>query len=120
MTSKMDEMRAAARKAGAPEGAAQVKPPATDSRAAGAVPEFLYEDPAKLGDEQVAEMQRRLREIEELRAEKRTVHVNLILRPSRVKRLKAIVKAEKVPQSTIIEKLIDAEWERREAEKESR
>lgn len=88
----------------------QVEAPDTETPTTNISPE-VFLDPAKMKPEQIAAMQKKLFELEALKAEKRTAHVNLILRPSRLNRFKTLAKRRKQSNSALFEYLIDKEWE---------
>lgn len=105
------KMEESARATHAPEGE-QVEAPSTESPVKNISPE-VFIDPKTITPEQVAAMQRKLRELEELKGEKRTAHVNLILRPSRLNRFKTMAKQDKKSNSAFFEELVDAAWNSR-------
>lgn len=88
----------------------QVEAPDTETPTKGISPEVFIK-PGELTDEQIVTMQKKLFELEAVKAEKRTAHVNLILRPSRLNRFKTLAKQRKQSNSALFEYLIDKEWE---------
>lgn len=105
------KMKQEAHNTHAPEGE-QVEAPSTESPVKNISPE-VFISPDKLTSEQIVAMQRKLRELEELKGEKRTAHVNLILRPSRLNRFKTMAKQDKKSNSAFFEELVDAAWNSR-------